>query len=107
MLVLIIAAIVGAAMTYASAAIGGWLGEAAASAGSDPVGDTWKGLESGTIVTVRGDWVTDPDAGYNELLYTTDIHRTGSFPGPRRSYTTAEADSTPSDDCPINPPLIM
>ena len=103
LLVLIVAAIIGAIVAYAGAVIGGWVGEAIASAGSDPVGDAWQGLSAGTIVTVKGNWVTDPDVGNNELLYTTDINRTGQFAtGP--SYTTADADSTAADDCPIAPP---
>lgn len=102
LLVLIVAAIVGALVAYAGAVIGGWIGEGIASAGGDPVGDAWKGLEADAIVTVKGNWVTDPDIGNNELLYTTDINRTGQFAtGP--SYTTANADSTPADDCPIAP----
>jgi hypothetical protein len=106
LLVLIVAAIVAAIVTYAAATVGGWIGEAIASAGSDPVGDTWKGLEPGAIVTVKGNWVTDPDIGNNELFYTTDINRTGQFAsGP--SYTTADADSTAADDCPIAPPPIQ
>jgi hypothetical protein len=104
LLVLIVAAIVAAAVAYAGAVVGGWVGEAIASDGSDPVGDSWKGLDAGAIVTVKGNWVTDPDIGNNELLYTTDINRTGQFAsGP--SYTTADADSTAADDCPIAPPL--
>jgi hypothetical protein len=102
LLVLIIAAIVAAVVAYVGAVIGGAIGEGIASTGSDPVGDEWKGLEPGTIVTVKGNWVTDPDIGNNELFYTTDIMRTGTFPsGP--SYTTANADSTAADDCPIAP----
>jgi hypothetical protein len=100
LLVLLVAAIVAAIVTYAASTVGGWIGEAITSAGSDPVGDAWKGLEAGAIVTVKGNWVTDPDIGNNELLYTTDINRTGKFKtGP--SYTTADADSTAHDDCPI------
>ena len=103
LLVLIVAAIVGAIVAYAGAAIGGWIGEGIASAGADPVGDQWHGLSAGAIVTVKGNWVTDPDLGNNELLYTTDINRTGQFAtGP--SYTTNDADSTAPDDCPIAPP---
>jgi hypothetical protein len=99
---LIIAAIVAAAVTYLGADIGGWIGEGIASTGGDPVGDQWKALQPGAIVTVKGNWVTDPDLGNNELLYTTDINRTGQFAtGP--SYTTADADSTAADDCPIAP----
>jgi hypothetical protein len=102
LLVLIVAAIIGAAVAYAGAVIGGWIGEGIASAGSDPVGDSWKALEAGAIVTVKGNWVTDPDIGNNELFYTTDINRTGQFAtGP--SYTTADADATAPDDCPIAP----
>jgi hypothetical protein len=106
LLVLIVAAIVGAAVAYAGAVIGGWVGEGIASTGADPVGDTWKGLDAGVIVTVKGNWVTDPNIGNNELLYTTDINRTGQFAtGP--SYTTADADSTAADDCPIAPSPIQ
>jgi hypothetical protein len=102
LVVLIVAAIVAAAVALVGALIGGWIGEGIASTGGDPVGDTWKGLNSGTIVTVRGDWCTDPDIGNNELLYTTGINRTGDF-GAGPDYTTANADSTAADDCPINP----
>lgn len=99
---LLIAAIVAAAITYAGSLIGGWIGEAAASAGSDTVGDDWKGLDAGAIVTTKGNWVTDPDIGNNELFYTTSINRTGKFKtGP--SYTTANADSTADDDYPVPP----
>ena len=99
---IIIAAVVAAAITYGGALIGGWTGQAIASAGSDPVGDSWKGLSPGAMVTVKGNWVTDPNIGNNELFYTTDINRTGQFPtGP--SYSTADADSTPADDCPMPP----
>jgi hypothetical protein len=102
LLALIIAAVVAAVITYAGALIGGWIGEAIASAGSDPVGDAWKGLEPGTIVTTKGNWVTDPDIGNNELFYTTDINRTGDFAhGP--SFTNAEADTTAPADCPVAP----
>jgi hypothetical protein len=105
LLVLIVAAIVGAVVAYAGSVIGGWIGEGVASTGGDPVGDAWKGLDPGTIVTVKGNWVTDPDIGNNELLYTTDINRTGQFAtGP--SYLTSDADSTAADDCPIAPPPI-
>ena len=103
LLVLIVAAIVAAVVTYAASDVGGWVGEAIASAGSDPVGDSWKALDPGAIVTVKGNWVTDPDIGNNELFYTTDINRTGQFAtGP--SYTTGDADSTAPDDCPVVPP---
>jgi hypothetical protein len=103
LLVLIVAAIVGAIVAYAGATIGGWIGEGIAATAGDPVGDAWKGLDPGAIVTVKGNWVTDPDIGNNELLYTTDINRTGQFAtGP--SFTTMDADSTAPDDCPIAPP---
>jgi hypothetical protein len=105
LLALIIAAIVAAVITYAGALIGGWVGEGIASAGADPVGDQWEALEPGTIVTVQGNWVTDPDIGNNELFYTTDINRTGKFAtGP--SYTTEDADSTAADDCRVSIPPI-
>jgi hypothetical protein len=100
---LIIAAIVAAAVAIVGAMIGGWIGQGIASAGSDPVGDSWKGLDPGAIVTVKGNWVTEPTVGNNQLFYTTDISRTGQF-ATQPSYTTADADSTPADDCPINPP---
>jgi len=101
LLVLIVAAIVAAAVAYGGALIGGWVGEGiAAAANGDPVGDTWKGLTPGAIVTVKGNWVTDPNVGNNELYYTTSINRTGQFATPP-SYTNAQADSTAPDDCPI------
>lgn len=102
-LALIVAAIVAAAMTYAGAVAGGLIGAAIASAGADPVGDNFKSLEPGSIVTVRGDWTRNPEVGNNELFFTTAINRTGVFSrGP--SYTTADADSTAPDDCPLVPP---
>ena len=45
----------------------------------------------GTIVTVKGNWVQDPNVGNNELFYVTDICRTGNYPNPP-SYTAADAD---------------
>jgi len=103
LVVLLVAAIVAAVVAYVGALIGGWIGEGIASIGGDPVGDEWKGLSPGAIVTVKGNWATDPDIGNNELFYTTDINRTGQFAtGP--SYTTADADSTAPDDCPLAPP---
>jgi hypothetical protein len=106
-IVLIVAAIVAAAVAIAGAIIGGWVGEGiAAAANSDPVGDAWKGLTPGAIVTVKGNWITDPDIGNDELFYTTSINRTGQFATPP-DYTTADADSTAADDCPIAPPPIQ
>jgi hypothetical protein len=101
LVVLIVAAIVAAAVAMAGAIIGGWIGEGiAAAANDDPVGDTWEGLSAGDIVTVKGNWIVDPDIGNNELFYTTSINRTGQFAGPP-DYTTADADATAPDDCPI------
>lgn len=103
LIVLIVAAIVAAIVAIVGAIIGGWIGEGiAAAANSDPVGDAWKGLAAGAIVTVKGNWITDPDIGNNELFYTTSISRTGQFATPP-DYTTADADSTAPDDCPIAP----
>jgi hypothetical protein len=103
LLVLLVAAVVAAVVAFVGAMIGGWVGEGIASTGGDPVGDAWKGLTPGAIVTVKGNWATDPDIGNNELFYTTNINRTGQFStGP--SYTTADADSTAPDDCPLVPP---
>ncbi len=107
LLAIIVAAIVGAAIAYAGAALGGLAGEGIAdAANSDPVGDTWKTLQPGAIVTVKGNWITDPDIGNNELFYTSSINRTGQFATPP-DYTTANADSTAPDDCPINPQPIQ
>ena len=107
LIVLIVAAIVAAAVAIVGAILGGLAGEGiAAAASSDPVGDTWKGLIPGTIVTVQGNWITDPDIGNNELFYTTSINRTGQFATPP-DYTTANADSTAPDDCPIAPSPIQ
>lgn len=103
LIALIVAAIVAAIIVAVVAIIGGLIGAGIASAADDPVGDAWEGLEAGTIVTVRGDWVTDPDIGYNKLFYVTQLNRTGSFATPP-SYTTADADSTAADDCPLVPP---
>jgi hypothetical protein len=107
LVVLIVAAIVAAAVAIVGAILGGLAGEGiAAAANSDPVGDTWKGLTPGAIVTVQGNWITDPDIGNNELFYTTNINRTGQFATPP-DYTTADADSTAADDCPIAPAPIQ
>ena len=107
LIVLIVAAIVAAAVAIAGAIIGGWIGEGiAAAANSDPVGDAWKGLSPGAIVTVKGNWITDPDIGNNELFYTTSINRTAQFPTPP-DYTTADADSTAAADCDIAPQPIQ
>jgi hypothetical protein len=105
LVVLIVAALVAAAIALAGAIIGGWIGEGvAAAADSDPVGDTFKGLSPGAVVTVKGDWVTDPNVGNNELFYTTSIARTMQMATPP-GYTTADADATAADDCPIAPPI--
>lgn len=96
----IVAAIVAAAITYAGADVGGLIGEGIANAASsDPTGSTAKSLTPGAIVTVKGNWITDPDVGNDELYYVTDISRTGNVTNPP-SYTTADADATPADDCP-------
>ena len=104
-LALIVAAIVAAAITYGGAMVGGWIGGAIGAAGEDPVEEQAKALKAGTIVTVRGEWTRDPTYGFNELFYVTSLGRNGDFPTPP-SYTTADADSTPADDCPIAPPVI-
>ncbi len=103
LLALLVAAIVAALITYGGAVAGGLVGEAIGSIGDDSVGDTAKSLRPGAMVTVRGDWIRDPDVGYNELFYVTSLNRTGDFPG-NPSYTTQDADSTPQDDCPAVPP---
>lgn len=103
LLALLVALIVAAAITYGGAMIGGWIGAGIGLIGDDPVGDAWKSLEAGAIVTVRGDWTANSDIGNNELFYTTQINRTGMFGAPP-SYTTAQADSTAPDDCPLVPP---
>lgn len=107
LIVLIVGAIVAAAIAMVGAIVGGLIGEGiAAAANSDPVGDTWKGLTPGAIVTVQGNWITDPDIGNNELFYTTSINRTGQFATPP-DYKTSDADSTAPDDCPVAPPPIQ
>lgn len=105
LLALIVAAIVAAAVTYGGAVVGGWVGGAIGAAGSDPVGDVAATLKPGAIVTVHGDWTRDRTYGFNELFYVTSLARNGDFATPP-SYTTADADSTPPDDCPIAPPVI-
>jgi hypothetical protein len=102
LLVLLVAAIVAAAVAYAGAAIGGWIGQAIASAGSDPVGDAWDGLERGAIVTVRGNWVTNSDIGNNEIYYVTQLNLNGKA-DEKPGYSTADANATAPDDCPIAP----
>ena len=108
LLALIIAAIVAAAVAYAGAVIGGAAGEgiAAAANSGNPVVTTWEGLSPGDIVTVQGNWVTDDSVGNNELFYTTSISRTGNVGSPA-PYTTAQADATAADDCPVAPPPIQ
>jgi hypothetical protein len=67
-LCIIVAIVVAAAVTYAGAVIGGWIGEEIGSAGtSSEPGSKWGSLEAGVFVTVKGNWVTDPDVGYNEI----------------------------------------
>lgn len=78
----------------------------AAAASGDPLGSTAKSLVPGTIVTVNGDLAQNQDVGNAELWYVTSINRTGMFPSPP-DYTTAQADSTPADDCPAAPPNIQ
>jgi hypothetical protein len=102
---LIVAAIVAAATTYVGAMVGGAIGAGIASIGDDEVEDAASSLEAGAIVTVRGDWTKNTERGYNELFYVTAIHRTGQFGAPP-SYSTADADSTPPDDCPLVPPVV-
>lgn len=101
---LIIAAIVAAAVAYAGAVIGGWAGEgiAAAANANNPVVNTWEGLNPGDIVTVQGNWVTDSSIGNDELFFTSSIGQTGNV-GTPPPYTTAQADATAADDCPIAP----
>lgn len=107
LIVLIVAAVVAAAVAIVGAILGGLAGEGIAAATSgDPVGNTWKSLTPGAIVTVQGNWITDPNVGNNELFYTTSINRTGQFASPP-GYTTANADSTAADDCPIAPAPIQ
>lgn len=102
LLVILVAAIVAAAVTYAGAMIGGWIGEGIGSAGSDPVGDAWEGLDRGAIVTVRGNWVTNADIGNNEIYFVTALGRNG-MADPKPNYTTADANATAADDCPVAP----
>lgn len=102
LLVLLVAAIVGAAVAYAGATVGGWVGEGIGAALSNPVADAWKGLHAGAVVTVQGNWVTDPDIGNNELMYTTMINRTDHMSTPP-SFTTMDADNTAPDDCSLPP----
>jgi hypothetical protein len=102
LLAFLLAAIIAAAVTYAGAVVGGIFGEGIAATADDSIGRSAKSLYPGAIVTVRGNWLRDPDQGFNELLYVTAINRTGMFPrGP--DYTTVDADSTPPDDCPLAP----
>jgi hypothetical protein len=82
--------------------VGGWIGQGIGSAGSDPVGDEWEALEAGAVVTVRGDWLTNPDVGNNELFYTTAISRTEKA-DPKPAYSWMDADATAPDDCPVVP----
>lgn len=103
-LAMIVAAIVAAAVTYFGAMVGGWIGAGIAAIGEDKVGETAESLTPGTVVTVRGDWTTSPDGGFNQLYYVSELHRTG--PPLPRPYTTEVADTTPADDCPLVPPVI-
>jgi len=108
LVVLIVAAIVAAVVAYAGAVIGGWIGEgiAAAANSGNTVVNTWQGLNPGDIVTAQGNWITDPNVGNNELLYTTSINQTGNV-GVPAPYTTAQADATAPDDCPVAPAPIQ
>jgi hypothetical protein len=103
-LCIIVAIVVAAAVTYAGAVISGWIGEEIGSAGaSSEPGSKWGSLEAGVFVTVKGNWVTDPDVGYNELLYVTDISPgTQVLPVPPNGYVAADADTARNimgDDC--------
>jgi len=104
-LCIILAALVAAAVTYVGAMLGGWIGQEIGSAGASSEPDsTWGSLDVGLYVTVKGNWVTDPDVGYNELLYVTDITPGMSVqPVPANGYTAADADAAQStmggDDC--------
>lgn len=100
---MIVALIVAAAITYGGAMLGGYAGAGIAAIGEDAVEEAAGSLVAGTIVTVRGDWTKNPDYGYNELFYVTALNRTDDF-GTPPSYTNADADSTPADDCPLVPP---
>lgn len=105
LVVLLVAAIVAAVVTYVGAMIGGWVGQGIGAVGADPVGDAWEGLDRGAIVTVRGNWVTNPDIGNNEIYYVTELHRNG-MADPKASFTTADADATAADDCsPVSSPI--
>jgi hypothetical protein len=105
LVVLLVAAIVAAVVTYVGAMIGGWVGQGIGAVGADPVGDAWEGLDRGAIVTVRGNWVTNPDIGNNEIYYVTELHRNG-MADPKASFTTADADATAADDCsPASSPI--
>jgi hypothetical protein len=108
LLVLLVAAIVAAAVAYAGACIGGWVGEGieAATNANNPVNAAWQGLNPGDIVTVQGNWVTDDSVGNDELFYTTSIGQTGNV-GTPAPYTTAQADATAPDDCPVVIPPIQ
>lgn len=94
---LIVAALVAAAITYAGAWLGGLIGEAIGGPGNRASAE-FPSLLVGTVVTVKGNWITEPDIGYNELLYTTFVGRNMMFPAPP-SYTTEQADTTAADDC--------
>lgn len=102
---LLIAAIVAAAVTYAGAMIGGWIGQGVGSIGDDPVGEAAAAIERGSIVTVRGNWVTNRDVGNNEIYFVTDLSRNGRLDD-KPAYTTEDADATAPDDCEpgIEPP---
>lgn len=102
LIVLIVAAIVAAVVAYVGVLIGGWIGQGIGSVGADPVGDEWEGLDRGAIVTVRGNWVTNPDIGNNEIFYVTELHRNG-MADLKASFTTEDADATAGDDCAVAP----
>jgi hypothetical protein len=100
-LALLVAAIVAAAITYGGAVIGGLIGEGIASVGSDTLGAKAKSLTPGAMVTVKGNWIQDPNVGNNELFYVTDICRNGIFANPP-PFSTMDADSMMvPDDCPV------
>jgi hypothetical protein len=107
-LCIIAAFLVAAAVTYLGAMIGGWIGEAIGSAGSGSEPDSqWPSLEAGVYVTVKGNLATEPSAGYNELLYVTNIAPSMQFlPVPSTGYTADDAHTAfmtvGGDDCSTN-----
>jgi hypothetical protein len=99
----ILAVLIAITITYAGSLWGGWGGQGI---GTETATQNDEGLlysiGPGMFVTVKGNFTINPDTGYNELHYVTDISPSMTVL-PSRGYTTADADAALAklggDDC--------